>query len=81
MTKPMAPLLMSRKEAEPYCGISLEGFSVWVRKQILPPAIPGTHRWDRNAVDRRLDELSGTPAKSDLSPLERYKAQLDANND
>jgi hypothetical protein len=25
----------------------------------MPPAIPGTRKWDKVAIDKRFDELSG----------------------
>ena len=34
-------------------------FHGWIRRGILPGPIPGTHKWDRKAIDRALDRASG----------------------
>nr|WP_225039650.1 hypothetical protein [Rhizobium sp. T1473] len=57
MTEP--PRLIGRKEAAAYCGISPTCFSMWVASHKMPPAIPGTWKWDRKAIDAKLDEISG----------------------
>jgi hypothetical protein len=54
-----APRLMTREEAAAYCSISLNGFGNWVRNGIVPRPVPGTKRWDRRAIDKALDEISG----------------------
>ncbi|MBX5179914.1 hypothetical protein HJB77_27220 [Rhizobium lentis] len=53
------PRLMGRKEAAEYCGIAESTFSLWVATYKMPPAIPGTRKWDRRAIDAKLDEISG----------------------
>jgi hypothetical protein len=61
---------LSKQEAADYCGCeTLSAFNDWVRRGIMPGPIPGTHKWDRNAIDAALDRLSGlqttiAPAKS-----------------
>jgi hypothetical protein len=51
---------LSRKEAAAYAGCeSLSAFNSWIRRGILPGPIPGTHRWDRKAIDWALDKASG----------------------
>jgi len=57
-----APRLISRKEASAYCGITPTCFSMWVAQGKMPPAIPGTRKWDRKAIDAKLDEISGLAA-------------------
>ncbi len=32
---------------------------MWVATHKMPPAIPGTRKWDRRAIDAKLDEISG----------------------
>ena len=54
-----APRLIGRKEAAEYCGISPSCFSMWVASHKMPPAVPGTRKWDRRAIDAKLDEISG----------------------
>ncbi len=53
------PRLIGRKEAADYCGISPSCFSMWVANHKMPPAVPGTRKWDKKAIDARLDEISG----------------------
>lgn len=54
------PRVLSKADAAAYCGAgSISSFDDWVRRQIIPGPIPGTHKWDRNAIDRALDDRSG----------------------
>ncbi|MGO6847977.1 helix-turn-helix transcriptional regulator [Rhizobium ruizarguesonis] len=53
------PRLIGRKEAAEYCGISPTCFSMWVAQGKMPPALPGTRRWDRHAIDAMLNALGG----------------------
>lgn len=53
------PRLIGRREAAAYCGISPTAFSGWVASHKMPPAIPGTRKWDKRAIDAKLDEISG----------------------
>lgn len=72
------PRLIGRKEAAEYCGISPTCFSIWVASHKMPPAIPGTRKWDKRAIDAKLDEISGlsvnsNKAKSGLSEWRRRR--------
>lgn len=51
--------LLTRAEAAAYCGYSRSGFSRLVASGALPGPIPGLARWDKNAIDARLDRISG----------------------
>ena len=56
----IAPRGLSREQAAEYCGCdTLDAFDTWVKRKIVPGPIPGTHRWDRRAIDRALDRRSG----------------------
>jgi predicted DNA-binding transcriptional regulator AlpA len=55
----IAPRLLTRAQAAAYCGLSVNGFSEWVKTGKLPGPIPGTARWDLKAIDIALDSLSG----------------------
>jgi hypothetical protein len=68
---------LTKQEAAEYCGCnSLAAFDRWQQKGIVPPAIPGTNRWDRKAVDQWLDRASGIVSDSkELSPYERWRAE------
>ena len=67
---------MTREEAAVYCGCeSMAAFSDWVRRGIVPGPLPGTHRWDRKAIDAALDRASGLETTLQESPLEAWRAQ------
>lgn len=74
----MNPRLMTKADAAKYCSLSASQFLNWVNDGRLPGSIPGTHRWDRRALDRKLDQLSGIPVQSALSATEQWKAERDA---
>lgn len=70
------PRGMTREEAAAYCGCeSMAAFSDWVRRGIIPHPLPGTHRWDRKAIDAALDRASGLETGLQESPLEAWRAQ------
>ena len=51
---------LTAEQAAEYCGCeTIEAFNTWVKRKIIPGPIPGTHRWDRKAIDQALDRLSG----------------------
>jgi hypothetical protein len=67
---------MTREEAAAYCGCeSMAAFNDWVRRGIVPGPLPGTHRWDRKAIDAALDRASGLEATLQQSPLEAWRAR------
>lgn len=69
---------LSRPDAAAYCGLTPAAFDDWVRRGLVPPAIPGTHRWDRKAIDAALDKASGLLPTS-LSAYDKWKAGKHAN--
>ena len=46
-------------DAANYCSLSPSGFRNWIKQGRIPGPLPGTHRWDRCAIDEALDCLSG----------------------
>lgn len=70
-------LVLTRRQAAALFGLSVSGFDVWVRKGLVPGAIPGTRRWSRAGLERAIDEgRSGPVAVNDnLSPFEIWKRQ------
>ncbi|MQH38674.1 hypothetical protein EI052_25585, partial [Escherichia coli] len=62
--------------AAAYCGCSTDAFDTWVKRGIVPGAIPGTQRWDRKAIDWYLDRASGLPTEKTVSgdPLADWQA-------
>lgn len=76
MRRTIEPRCLSREDAAAYAGCeSLSTFSDWVRRGILPGPIPGTHRWDRKAIDAALDRLSGLADDKPLDDYERWKQE------
>ncbi|MEY9181935.1 hypothetical protein GA0061099_102021 [Bradyrhizobium yuanmingense] len=57
----IAPRGLTKASAAAYCGCSKDAFNTWVKKGLVPEAIPGTQRWDRKAIDWYLDRASGLP--------------------
>lgn len=53
------PRGMTREDAAAYCSLSPSTWDRWVSEGRMPPPVPGTHRWDRKAVDLAWDRLSG----------------------
>ena len=53
------PRGMTRDDAAAYCNLSPAAWDRWVREGRMPPPVPGTHRWDRKAIDLAWDRLSG----------------------
>lgn len=68
---------MTKEETAEYCGCrTLAAFDNWRRKGIVPGPIPGTNVYDRKAVDRALDRVSGiTDAPAELSAYKRARAE------
>jgi predicted DNA-binding transcriptional regulator AlpA len=56
----MTPRLLSRNEAATYCGMSPDEFGRRIATKVRPLDL-GMRKllWDRKALDRWLDELSG----------------------
>jgi hypothetical protein len=75
-----SPRLIGRQEAAAYCGITPTAFSLWVRTNIMPPAIPGTRKWDKKAIDAKLDEISGLVANDNntVDEFEKWSQERDA---
>lgn len=73
------PRGLTRDEAAAYCGCkTLEAFDDWVRRKIVPGPIPGTHRWDRKAIDMALDHASGLRVTVAPTALADWRAKRDA---
>ena len=67
------PPVLTRRQAAEMCNISAQTFDSWVRKGILPGAIPGTRRWSRVAIERYLAYGNASSASDQLSPFTRWK--------
>lgn len=66
------PRLLGRREAAAYCGIAESTFSMWVATLKMPQPIAGTRKWDKRAIDSRLDELSGLGTNDNEDPYEKW---------
>lgn len=79
MTDHNSPRLIGRKEAAAYCGIGESTFSLWVSTHKMLTAVPGTRKWDRRALDARLDEISGLGvAEEKETGLKKWSRERDA---
>jgi hypothetical protein len=74
------PRGLSLEKAAAYAGCqTVSAFKDWVRKGIMPKAIPGTHRYDRKAIDSALDRMSGlSPTVPEPSEYEAWKQRESA---
>lgn len=66
--------LMSMKACVAYCGMSVKQFNVMIRPRLIPIQNPITTKssrklwFDRHAVDREIDRLSGIRPHADEPP-------------
>jgi len=73
------PRMITKVEAAQYCGLTPSGFSSWVKRGVLPNSVPGTNRWDRKAIDAKIDRLSGLqPQMNDDTNFDEMEAAIDA---
>lgn len=74
------PRGLSLDDAATYAGCkTVSAFKDWVRKGKMPGPMPGTHRYDRRAIDAALDRMSGiTPASEDQSAYGAWKQRAGA---
>jgi hypothetical protein len=60
MQPEQAPRLISKSEAARYLGYrDAKSVKKLVAAGVIPPAIPGTSRYDRQAIEAWLDRASG----------------------
>ncbi|MCQ1771320.1 hypothetical protein NOI24_08415 [Neorhizobium galegae] len=69
------PRLIGRKEAAAYLGIAESTFSMWVATHKMPQAIFGTRKWDKRAIDARLDEISGLTPSEPEDAYEKWERE------
>lgn len=67
-----APRLMSKADAAAYCGLSPAGYDAWQKAGKVPGPLPGTHRYDRKAIDDALDRQSGLATLKQDTPFSAY---------
>lgn len=69
------PRLIGRKQAAAYCGIAESTFSMWVATHKMPATIPGTRKWDKRAIDAKLDEISGLDGNDGEDPYDKWERE------
>jgi hypothetical protein len=56
---PMVARGLSIDQAAAYAGCrTVSAFRDWVRRGLMPGPVPATHRYDRQAIDAALDQMS-----------------------
>jgi hypothetical protein len=78
VTDNFPPRMLTRTQAAEYCGYSPEHFSRQVTAGRLPPHVAGMLRWDRKAIDAKLDELSGINDNEPEDEAARWEREYDA---
>ncbi|MEW6450058.1 MAG: hypothetical protein AB1490_05380 [Pseudomonadota bacterium] len=68
------PRLLTRPQAAAYLALTVAAFDDWIRRGLIQGPLPGTHRWDRKAIDAALDRASGlTPITTNESDYAAWK--------
>lgn len=78
----MEKRLLNSAEAAEYCGLSVRTFRSLVRRGVLPGALKQTRRYDRVALERKLDQLSGIGPHAEqpaISAYDKWKATQHEN--
>lgn len=71
MSDAVTPRLLGRRDAQTYLGLGRDTFGALVDAGTLPPPLKlsrGRRMWDRVALDRAVDALSGIAADSAPDP-------------
>ncbi len=63
-------------DAADYCGVTVVCFRMWVRDGLVPGPWPGTKRYDKQALDKALDSLSGI--NQNVSPYDEWRARQES---
>lgn len=79
-TNDNGPRLLGRREAAAYLGIGESTFSLWVSTHKMPPSIAGTRKWDKKAIDAKLDAISGLDVANDNieDEFEKWEREYDS---
>jgi hypothetical protein len=71
----IVPRLLNRRQAASYCGLSIQGFSKWVKSGRIPRSIPGTARWDLEAINAALDAAGGIGLIRQEDAFDKWKRE------
>ena len=77
----ITPRLLTRREAATLCRIAPSTFSMWVAAGTMPRPIPGTKRWDRLAIEAKLNELSDLAAGQPEDPYDKWMRENEQPNE
>jgi hypothetical protein len=77
-TPAIAPRLLTRSQAASYLALTVNAFDDWVRRGLIPGALPGTRRWDRHGIDAAIDRASGLQLTADTTPLDQWRNTRDS---
>lgn len=69
------PLVLTRTEAADMCRLTPSGFDGWVRNGTVPPPLPGTRRWSRDAIRDAINGKTALSVDVGLSPFEQWEAE------
>jgi hypothetical protein len=69
--------IVSRIRAAEYCSLKPRTFDRWRKRNLLPGPIPGTRKFDLDAIDLFLDHHSGL--NQGLQPNDPFDAWLKDN--
>ena len=69
---------VTKRQAREYLSLCESSFDAWVRAGRIPGPISGTNRWDIRAINAAIDKLSRIEQDSQISELEKWKAERDA---
>lgn len=61
------PRCLTLKQAAAYVGLTPRSYREAVRQNKYPDIMPGTRRYDRNAIDARLNAASGMTQHHDIA--------------
>lgn len=68
-------------EAAEHCGMTVPGFSSWMKRAGIKCRIPGSTKYDLKKLDAELDRLMGLSKpdapERELTPYEAWKAKRD----
>lgn len=71
------PRGMKIEDVAAYLSLTPSAVYDWVQRDLIPGPIPGTHRWDKKAIDAALDKRSGIAA-NEPSAFDEWKARKNA---
>lgn len=72
------PRLLTQKQAAAYLGVTPPTFAKWVLAGIMPASLSITRKWDKKAIDARIDQISGLESNPKDDGYEARKREREA---